>query len=94
MRPNDVKLIIQASFQLEEAILESIGGESKSVHYKTLVRRVSQQLRTKEDFKQSILTAPQNMVKQIVDDFVNQRAGGAKVPSATAAQGNADMAAN
>ena len=40
----------------EQAIFDTI-GESKSVNYKTLVRRVSQAVRSKEDIKDKIVSS-------------------------------------
>lgn len=47
---NEVNTIIQVGIWLEESVCLHI-GDSKSANYKTLVRRVSQNLRSKEDFK-------------------------------------------
>jgi hypothetical protein len=51
---NEVNTMIQVGIWLEESVCTQI-GDSKSANYKTLVRRVSQNLRSKEDFRQNAL---------------------------------------
>ena len=53
----------------EQSIFDTI-GESKSVNYKTLVRRVSQAVRSKEDIRDKIISSnSQEQVKAVVDSI-------------------------
>lgn len=50
MTHNEIYAFVQSGIRLEEAIFTYI-GDGKSANYKTLVRRISQNLRTKDEFK-------------------------------------------
>ena len=70
---NIITRSIERACWLEEAISDVMGDASKA-NYKTLVRRISQNLRTKEDFKESVLQAQtKEQVISIVDAFANNR---------------------
>ena len=53
----------------EQSIFDTI-GESKSVNYKTLVRRVSQAVRSKEEIRDKVISSnSQEQVKAVVDSI-------------------------
>jgi hypothetical protein len=51
---SELKTIVEIAIWIEEAICNQI-GDFKSANYKTLVRRVSQNIRSKDDFKTNTL---------------------------------------
>lgn len=75
---NEVKTIIQVGIYLEEAICSQI-GDAKSANYKTMVRRISQNLRSKEDFKQNALEARSQVdATTLIQNFMVGRGAAAR----------------
>ena len=72
---NKVKLVLQLTVYIEECIFEKF-QDSKSTNYKTLVRRITQAIKQKEEVKSTILTcSDKQSVANFVQEFVNQRGG-------------------
>lgn len=71
---NLVSVYIERSIWLEEAIYHQV-GEASRANYKTLARRVSQNLRSKPEFKTQVIQAQnQTEMGSLVDSFVSGRA--------------------
>ena len=73
---NKVALVIQLSLWVEEIIFEKY-SDSSAANYRTLVRRLSQALRQKEEQKSTLMTcSDRDSVNNFVQEFMNQRSGG------------------
>ena len=75
---NEVMTLVQVSIWLEEAIACHI-GDFKTANYKTLIRRVNQNIRTKEDFKLAVIKArSQDDASALIENFVSGRGPASK----------------
>ena len=87
-----IEHFIRLSVWLEEAIFDKI-NDSKQANYRTMVRRMTQAIRTKEEQKQEILACTDpDSVNNWAQDFVGQRSGASATKASSGAQetGNAD----
>lgn len=68
--------MIQLSLWVEEIIFEKF-QDSATANYRTLVRRLSQALRQKEEQKSTLMTcSDRESVSNFVQEFMNQRNSG------------------
>ena len=73
---NKIALVIQLSLWVEEIIFEKF-QDSSAPEYRTLVRRLSQQLRQKEEQKSTLMTcSDRDSVNNFVQEFMPQRSSG------------------
>lgn len=69
---NRIGLIMQLAEWSETVIWERVGCDSKSVNYRTMIRRLTQQLKQKEELKSTLMTCADH---ESVNNFVNEFSG-------------------